>query len=264
MEQLHRTIGMMGASSIDVDATEHSLLSTSFITGLLRDADPAGATRTGHRASLASDFSEMTYPPPRSHPMARAPPAQRPTGGRPPPSAFNHPIPESAALASDDETLYSNLDDGRSGERSRRVNADGDSSLRHMKVTSSTPSYGIKDGMDLETEYTPHTLFRSALPCRQQQGHGKGSYPRLLRVLKRACRACQCTRIGVGVASSLRSSLPLADQFARRLCGGKNLYHQYPKFAHSTLTRSGVQADGGINTALTTTSPVRRSPNCTR
>ncbi|KAJ7070940.1 hypothetical protein C8F01DRAFT_1108417 [Mycena amicta] len=155
-----------GASSIDVDATEHSLLSTSFITGLLRDADPAGATRTGHRASLASDFSEMTYPPPRSHPMARAPPAQRPTGGRPPPSAFNHPIPESAALASDDETLYSNLDDGRSGERSRRVNADGDSSLRHMKVTSSTPSYGIKDGMDLETEYTPHTSlpFSPALP----------------------------------------------------------------------------------------------------
>ncbi|KAF7307008.1 hypothetical protein MIND_00493700 [Mycena indigotica] len=140
-----------GASSIDVDATEHSLLSTSFITGLLRDADPAATTRTSHRASLASDFSEMTYPPPRTQPSTRLPPSQRPQGARPPPSSFN-PIPEAAVPLSDDETDYTYFDEGRPGAHSRGTNADSSS-----KVGSSAPSYGMKGVAD----YTP---FSPALP----------------------------------------------------------------------------------------------------
>ncbi|KAF7310988.1 hypothetical protein HMN09_00642100 [Mycena chlorophos] len=147
-----------GASTIDnMDAA--SLLSTSFITNLLRDADPA-AGYPNHRASLRSDFTEMTYPPPRTQvsPSPRAVPSQRPNGGRPPPSSFN-PIPEAGMVSDDDDTLYTRLDDvgGRAMQRSQSANTDGDSSRTNLKVTSGAPSYGMKEGMDLE--YTPHESF---------------------------------------------------------------------------------------------------------
>ncbi|KAF7320451.1 hypothetical protein MKEN_00830000 [Mycena kentingensis (nom. inval.)] len=162
-----------GASTIDsvgVDAAEHSLLSTSFITGLLREnADPSTTPRRSHRVSVASDFSEMTYPPPRTH-STRAPPPQRPQGqrpqgsSRPPPSAFQ-PIPESSSatgMVSDDDTLYSNLDDpgGRARGTARGGNVDPE---RDMKVASSAPSYG-KEGY--EPAYTPSTPspYSPALP----------------------------------------------------------------------------------------------------
>ncbi|KAJ6604751.1 hypothetical protein DFH09DRAFT_321003 [Mycena vulgaris] len=151
-----------GASSIDVDATEHSLLSTAFITSLLRENPDPTALRS-HRASLASDFSEMTYPPARTPISMRSPPAQRPQGARPPPTSFQ-PIPESSTLVSDDDdTLYSNHDPiVRTASISRPLQGTpvvgvASATMRTMKVASSAPSYGIKDEMDLE--YTPHTSF---------------------------------------------------------------------------------------------------------
>ncbi|KAF9044811.1 hypothetical protein BDZ89DRAFT_1127842 [Hymenopellis radicata] len=48
-----------GASSIDVDAQEDRLLSTSFITSLLREREPSRRTSIGSDAF--SGFSEMTY-----------------------------------------------------------------------------------------------------------------------------------------------------------------------------------------------------------
>jgi hypothetical protein len=158
-----------GASSIDVDATEHSLLSTSFITSLLRENPTDATALRSQRASLASDFSEMTYPPVRT-PIIRSPPAQRPNGARPPPTSFQ-PIPESSALVSDDDdTLYSVNDPVvRTASISRPLRGTpvvgvASGTLRNMKVQSSTPSYGIKEGVDLE--YTPHASlpYSAALP----------------------------------------------------------------------------------------------------
>ncbi|KAJ7181764.1 hypothetical protein C8R43DRAFT_912144 [Mycena crocata] len=157
-----------GASSIDVDATEHSLLSTSFITDLLRE-DPR-ATLRSQRTSMGSDLSEMTYPPARSPLSMRSPPPQRPQGARPPPTSFQ-PIPESTAIHSDDDdTLYSNHDPVvRTASVSQPLRGTpvvgvASATLRNVKSMSSTPSYGIKDELDLE--YTPHTSlpFSPALP----------------------------------------------------------------------------------------------------
>ncbi|GLB36245.1 hypothetical protein LshimejAT787_0305330 [Lyophyllum shimeji] len=102
-----------GASSIGMDATEDRLLSTSFITSLLRESS---GNRENHRASYGSDglsgFSEMTYPPLASSyvdPSSSTTRAlvQRPQGKRPPPSAFA-PIQESPnRLSGDSETIYS-------------------------------------------------------------------------------------------------------------------------------------------------------------
>lgn len=98
-----------GASSIDVDATEDRLLSTSFITSLLRET---GDTR---RNSFASEASELTYPP-----VYRVDHAPR--SARPPPSSFTA-IPEfSQQETSDSDTLYSNHDNYmivRSASRAR-------------------------------------------------------------------------------------------------------------------------------------------------
>ncbi|KAJ7783895.1 hypothetical protein DFH07DRAFT_727275 [Mycena maculata] len=158
-----------GASSIDVDATEHSLLSTSFITSLLRENPEPTALRS-QRASLASDLSEMTYPPARTPVSMRNPPAQRPQGARPPPTSFQ-PIPESAAAASDDDdTLYSTSDPVvRTASISRQLRGTAvvgvaSATLRNVKGVSDAPSYGIKDEIDLE--YTPHNSlpFSPALP----------------------------------------------------------------------------------------------------
>ncbi|KAJ7110113.1 hypothetical protein C8R44DRAFT_842516 [Mycena epipterygia] len=157
-----------GASSIDVDATEHSLLSTSFITSLLRDNPDPTALRS-NRTSLASDFSEMTYPPPRAPSSMRSPPSQRPQGARPPPTSFQ-PIPEASAQASDDDdTLYSTHDPVvRTASLSRPLGTAvvgvASGTLRNIKSASSTPSYGIKEEVDLE--YTPHLSlpYSPALP----------------------------------------------------------------------------------------------------
>ncbi|KAJ6610096.1 hypothetical protein B0H10DRAFT_446921 [Mycena sp. CBHHK59/15] len=156
-----------GASSIDVDATEHSLLSTSFITSLLREnPDPTGIR--SHRTSIASDFSEMTYPPVRTQISMRSPPSQRPQGGRPPPTSFQ-PIPESSVLASDDDTLYSNHDPivGTTSVarplRGNHVVGVASATLRNIKSVSDAPSYG-KDELDLD--YTQHDSipYSPALP----------------------------------------------------------------------------------------------------
>ncbi|KAJ7706077.1 hypothetical protein B0H17DRAFT_1035535 [Mycena rosella] len=157
-----------GASSIDVDATEHSLLSTSFITSLLREnPDPAGRSQ---RASLASDFSEMTYPPVRSPVSFRSPPSQRPQGARPPPTSFQ-PIAEAPApVSDDDDTLYSIHEPVvRTASISRPLRGTpvvgvASATLRNMKSASSTPSYGIKEEIDLQ--YTPHASlpYSPALP----------------------------------------------------------------------------------------------------
>ncbi|KAJ6575220.1 hypothetical protein B0H19DRAFT_1127736 [Mycena capillaripes] len=150
-----------GASSIDVDATEHSLLSTSFITSLLRE-NPDQTALQSRRTSLASDFSEMTYPPPRTQSSLRNPPAQRPQGARPPPTSFQ-PIPESALVSDDDDTLYSNHDPVvRTASISRPLRGNpvvgvASATVRNVKSMSSTPSYGLKEGADVE--YTPHTSF---------------------------------------------------------------------------------------------------------
>ncbi|KAK7058876.1 hypothetical protein VNI00_001500 [Paramarasmius palmivorus] len=115
-----------GASSIDVDAAEDRLLSTSFITSLLQSESSNGSIST-RRASMQSDavsgFSEMTYPPPARHFLSATPPplptsspasslytypTQRPAGSRPPPSSFS-PIPEavgSGHVSDDSETIY--------------------------------------------------------------------------------------------------------------------------------------------------------------
>ncbi|KAJ7103425.1 hypothetical protein B0H15DRAFT_812188 [Mycena belliarum] len=157
-----------GASSIDVDATEHSLLSTSFITSLLRE-NPDSTARGRQRASLASDFSEMTYPPARLPASVRAPPPQqRPQGARPPPSSFQ-PIPESAVpVSDDDDTLYSvhdPVDRAASISRPLRGAPVASTTLRNAKSGASpTPSYGIKQEIDME--YTPHISlpYSPALP----------------------------------------------------------------------------------------------------
>ncbi|KAJ7837512.1 hypothetical protein B0H14DRAFT_2790960 [Mycena olivaceomarginata] len=150
-----------GASSIDVDATEHSLLSTSFITSLLRGENPEQAA--SHRTSLRSDFSEMTYPPPRTHTATRQPPAQRPVGARPPPSSFQ-PIPEAAPVSDDDSTLYSVQDPVvRTASVSRGMPVVGVASatLRNMKGISEAPSYG-----KIDLDYAPQSSvpFSPAVP----------------------------------------------------------------------------------------------------
>ncbi|KAJ6503431.1 hypothetical protein C8R47DRAFT_1106109 [Mycena vitilis] len=156
-----------GASSIDVDATEHSLLSTSFITSLLRE-NPDHPASQSHRTSIASDFSEMTYPPPRTQFSLRNPPSQRPHGARPPPTSFQ-PIPE-AATVSDDDTLYSNHDAAvrtasvsRPGLRGTQVVGVASGTLRNIKSVSSTPSYGLK-GEELEYEPPAPVPYSAALP----------------------------------------------------------------------------------------------------
>ncbi|KAK7064143.1 hypothetical protein R3P38DRAFT_3249723 [Favolaschia claudopus] len=155
-----------GASSIDVDATEHSLLSTSFITSLLRSENPPGPG--SHRASLRSDFSEMTYPPPRTQAALRSPPPQRPQGARPPPTSFQ-PIPEAALVSDDDDTLYSNHDPVvRTASVSRPLRGTpvvgvASATLRNLKGASDAPSYG-KEELDLD--YAPHASipYSPAMP----------------------------------------------------------------------------------------------------
>ncbi|KAJ7786426.1 hypothetical protein B0H16DRAFT_1446177 [Mycena metata] len=156
-----------GASSIDVDATEHSLLSTSFITSLLRENPDAPLP--SRRVSLRSDFSEMTYPPPRTQSSLLSPPSQRPQGARPPPSSFQ-PIPETPGLVSDDDdTLYSVHDPVvRTASVARPLRGTpvvgvASATLRNIKSVSSTPSYGLKSE---ELEYTPHLSlpYSPALP----------------------------------------------------------------------------------------------------
>ncbi|KAF7339383.1 hypothetical protein MSAN_02152200 [Mycena sanguinolenta] len=152
-----------GASSIDVDATEHSLLSTSFITSLLRSENPdqAGGPQS-HRASLRSDFSEMTYPPPRTQSTLRTPPSQRPMGARPPPTSFQ-PIPEAALASDDDDTLYSNPDPiVRTASvlrplRGTPVVGVASATLRNMKGVSDAPSYG----KEIDLDYSPPANFCS-------------------------------------------------------------------------------------------------------
>ncbi|KAJ7235914.1 hypothetical protein B0H12DRAFT_134216 [Mycena haematopus] len=157
-----------GASSIDVDAAEHSLLSTSFITSLLRGENPdhAGGQQS-HRASLHSDFSEMTYPPPRTQSSLRNPPPQRPQGARPPPTSFQ-PIPEATLVSDDDDTLYSNPDPVvRTASvlrplRGTPVAGVATATLRNIKGVSDAPSYG----KEIDIEYTPHASlpFSPAMP----------------------------------------------------------------------------------------------------
>ncbi|CAK5280565.1 unnamed protein product [Mycena citricolor] len=144
-----------GASSIDVDATEHSLLSTSFITSLLRDADDLDSTRHVSRASLApSDISEMTYPPPKMGMSLRNPPP-RPFGSRVPPSSFQ-PIPESTGTVSDadDESVYSNQDPVVSTANISRPNRGTHVvSVAHATVRNVKGlSYGLRDDV---TDYVP-------------------------------------------------------------------------------------------------------------
>ncbi|KAJ7631109.1 hypothetical protein FB45DRAFT_917519 [Roridomyces roridus] len=161
-----------GASSIDVDATEHALLSTAFITSLLRENPEHGMPGPSQRNSVASSgFSEMTYPPARMpSSVMRVPPSQRPQGARPPPSSFQ-PIPESPApVSDDDDTLYSNSDPIiRRASVSRplggaRAVGVASGTLRTLKAVSDAPSYGIKEELDLE--YTPHDSlpYSPALP----------------------------------------------------------------------------------------------------
>ncbi|KAF5375248.1 hypothetical protein D9758_000181 [Tetrapyrgos nigripes] len=115
-----------GASSIDVDAAEDRLLSTSFITSLLQGSPDSGfnSRRVSVNSDALSGFSEMTYPPanhtseqrpplPNTSSSSRLPPS-RPNGARPPPpSSFPSsrafpPIAESPGFVSDDsDTLYS-------------------------------------------------------------------------------------------------------------------------------------------------------------
>ncbi|KAJ7597137.1 hypothetical protein C8J56DRAFT_851127 [Mycena floridula] len=114
-----------GASSIDVDAAEDRLLSTSFITSLLRENGDSQTRRSSVASDAISGISEMTYPPTSrfDHSNDRPPTIPHPPlpqykplrGGRPrpaPPTSFS-PIPETSGQhdASDDsDTLYSNQD----------------------------------------------------------------------------------------------------------------------------------------------------------
>ncbi|KAF7347750.1 hypothetical protein MVEN_01532400 [Mycena venus] len=156
----------------DIDSDGRSiastLLSTSFITSLLRGENSESEPGPSHRASLRSDFSEMTYPPPRTQSSLRNPPVQRPQGARPPPSSFQ-PIPEAALVSDDDDTLYSNPDPVvRTASMSRPLRGTpvvgvASATLRTLKGVSDAPSYGFKGE---ELDYTPHTSlpFSPAMP----------------------------------------------------------------------------------------------------
>ncbi|KAJ7293680.1 hypothetical protein C8J57DRAFT_1269665 [Mycena rebaudengoi] len=131
-----------------------------------KNPDPTGLR--SHRTSVASDFSEMTYPPVRGQFPARTAPLQRPQGARPPPSSFQ-PIPEASVLASDDDTLYSNPDPARAAGPAAgpRVVGVASGTLRNMKVVSSAPSYGVKEDLDMDNNpYDVHASFpySAALP----------------------------------------------------------------------------------------------------
>ncbi|PFH54568.1 hypothetical protein AMATHDRAFT_185216 [Amanita thiersii Skay4041] len=128
-----------GASSIDVDATEDRLLSTSFITSLLRENT---GPRIGQRDSLSSDavsgISEMTYPPinyasTSRTPITRGLTPQKPQGARAPSSSYA-PVIDRTSRASGGETatLYSYVSDGQPGKSvpnrdSKRGSIDGGS-----------------------------------------------------------------------------------------------------------------------------------------
>lgn len=125
-----------GASSIDVDATEDRLLSTSFITSLLRENGNASAGRDrpeSFASKTYSELSDISYPPTsrleplRPHQPLRNVRQQRSQGSSLPPSSFVA-IPEASGHASDDsETLHSNQDHSsdlaviRSASISRRM-----------------------------------------------------------------------------------------------------------------------------------------------
>ncbi|TFK77004.1 hypothetical protein BDN72DRAFT_830175 [Pluteus cervinus] len=101
-----------GASSIDVDTAEDRLLSTSFITSLLRENQRLveGARRSA-TSEAYSRTSEMTYPPsggfysntpPRGIPSSYHPPA----GPRAPPSSYV-PVREESIMTDDSSTIIS-------------------------------------------------------------------------------------------------------------------------------------------------------------
>ncbi|KAF9270316.1 hypothetical protein L218DRAFT_848697 [Marasmius fiardii PR-910] len=154
-----------GASSIDVDATEDRLLSTSFITSLLQESSDA-STRRSINSDTISAFSEMTYPPPSRQFISASPstgtsasagtsssaahkyPSQRPVGSRPPPSSFS-PIPETGSPITDDaETMVSDRGPTviRSASRSQALRSPlpvvgvAPATLRTVSASSHRPS----------------------------------------------------------------------------------------------------------------------------
>ncbi|THV04843.1 hypothetical protein K435DRAFT_961576 [Dendrothele bispora CBS 962.96] len=179
-----------GASSIDVDAAEDRLLSTSFITSLLKDSPEPGlpSRRTSITSDAMSGFSEMTYPPPNRtverpplpSPSSSRPPPPRPSGARPPPSSFPVPrtfsvIPESSGFVSDDsDTLYSTGPDDPTiirsasmtrGPRIQGVSVVGVAPARLHSITSSNwrPST-IASSEDDKAGYAGYSNTLNALP----------------------------------------------------------------------------------------------------
>jgi len=181
-----------GASSIDVDATEDRLLSTSFITSLLKESSDPGPSsrRTSITSDALSGFSEMTYPPPNRtverpplpNPPVPRPPPPRPHGARPPPSSFpsSRPfpaIPESPGFVSDDsDTLYSTGHDDPTiirsasvtrGPRMQGVSVVGLAPARLHSITSSSwrPStIASSDMPDDKAEYAEYSAVHNTLP----------------------------------------------------------------------------------------------------
>ncbi|KAK0465069.1 uncharacterized protein EV420DRAFT_1617836 [Desarmillaria tabescens] len=164
-----------GASSIDVDATEDRLLSTSFITSLLQEHSAPSFNSVGRRASFSSDafsgVSEMTYPPTARYPdyvdrpplptpppkPPRSSPPRRPQGARPrqhPPTSFTNKVPPHSDYS---DTLYSEQEDNfptiiRSASLSRGVTVPGASvvgvapaTLRAVSIHSDGSSTDYKE-----------------------------------------------------------------------------------------------------------------------
>lgn len=185
-----------GASSIDVDATEDRLLSTSFITSLLRET---GDTRRNSFASEA--LSEMTYPPvSQIEPRPVHSNLHVPRSARPPPSSFAA-IPESGQLeASDSDTLYSSHDNYmptiiRSASRARLEGANvvgvAPARLRSVAATSREitpsevaplqPNRMVSDSEDGRLAVGEYDLHPSSIPFSPALPSTAGSQLHFLR-----------------------------------------------------------------------------------
>ena len=131
-----------GASSIS-NGIDDRLLSTSFITSLLRErSDGQGSRRTSCGSDALSGFSEITYPPivppihrepppdqpPPVPPPSKAPP-QQPHSEKLPPSSYTVIADVNNRVSGDSDTLHSSRDHGtllaRAVSLSRRLDLPG-------------------------------------------------------------------------------------------------------------------------------------------
>ncbi|KAF8807499.1 hypothetical protein BYT27DRAFT_7097571 [Phlegmacium glaucopus] len=102
-----------GTSTIDADATEDSLLPTSFITSLLQENKAQRRLKhTTTTSDAMSGISEMTYPPfiDRSDTDDTLYTSRRPLDSHIPPGAYSQAHKPSRHISGDSETLHSNQD----------------------------------------------------------------------------------------------------------------------------------------------------------